>query len=454
MARRSGQWLAASMDSPTPVLRRIFHAFLTVAGATLAVKGLALLKDLAVAHRLGVSDALDAFLIAFLLPSLLAVLVGRAAGNAALPVLMAVRGQAGEVVARRLAGAVLLLGGVLLGLVALLLGLGFRQLLPWLASGFPPSKQALTAELLWILLPSLWFGGMSHLTGLLLNARERFALVALAPGLTPALALLALLVWRGGAEVWLLAWATSLGCALEWLLLLGVSLRRRLLGWPDWGESALLRRIGGQFGPLLASNGLVSGTGLVDQVMAAWLVAGSVAALNYGNKLPLLFTTLGSMALGTALLPHFSAMVAAADWTGLRHTARRVMVLSWLATLPLTLVLWLASEPLVALLFQRGEFDAQAVPVVTLTQQLYLLQLPFFFAAMVLNRVVAACGGGGVLASNALLGLVLNALLNWLLMARLGVAGIALSTSLASAVGCGYLAWRLEPLLRARMAED
>lgn len=435
----------------TTVFRRIVQAFLTVAGVSLLIKAVAFLKDLVVAYRLGVGDGLDAFLIALLLPSALAILVGRSAGNAALPVLVAVRQGQGEEAARRFTGMVLLLGAGMLAGTVLGLGLICETAVTLLGGGFDATKQALTIELAWILLPSLWFGGMSHLTGVLLNARERFALVAMAPGMVSLTVVVCLLPAVDGDVVRLLAIGTVLGFGLEWLVLLTVSWRLGYLGLPRRVPWAPLRRMLGQFAPLLASHGVVAGVGLVDQTMAAWLPGGSVAVLSFANKLPTLFTSLGSMALGVALLPHFSAMVANGDWPLLRATARRVMLIAVVAVLPGTALLWLFSADLVSLLFQRGEFHAGVVPLVALTQQCFLLQIPFFFVATVFNRLAVACGVGSLLFANSLLSLLLNPLLNLLFMPWLGVAGIALSTSVTIAVGCGFLAWRLGPLLGERM---
>ncbi len=58
------RWFAGSVN------RRILAALLTVGGLSVVVKAAATFKELAVAYRFGTGDAVDAFLIAFLVPSL------------------------------------------------------------------------------------------------------------------------------------------------------------------------------------------------------------------------------------------------------------------------------------------------------------------------------------------------------------------------------------------------
>ena len=60
---------------PETVNRRIFHAAATVALLSVVVKTAATLKELFVASYFGCGNAVDAFLIAYLVPSFLVTLI-------------------------------------------------------------------------------------------------------------------------------------------------------------------------------------------------------------------------------------------------------------------------------------------------------------------------------------------------------------------------------------------
>src|SRR5207237_1392641 len=109
--------------------------------------------------------------------------------------------------------------------------------------------------------------------------------------------------------------------------------------------------------PVFLAFAFFHGSLLVDQGMAGALGPGSVSSLVYGNKLVTLAVTVGSWALGTAVFPFFSRMAAAGDWRGLRASLRTYLALVLGVTVPLTALGCLASRPIVALLFQRGEFS-------------------------------------------------------------------------------------------------
>ena len=117
---------------------------------------------------------------------------------------------------------------------------------------------------------------------------------------------------------------------------------------------------------------------LVDQSMAAMLGSGSVAALNYANKLTSLLLSIGVSSLATAVLPSFSRLSANQDWAGLRRVLNTYTNLIALATVPLTVVLIIFSEPLIATFFQGGAFTAQDAHLIARVQSLLFLQLPFY----------------------------------------------------------------------------
>ncbi len=71
--------------------QKIFRAALIIGLLTLLTRVGTIVKELAVARTFGRSDAMDAFLIAFLLPSFFVTLIMGAAGSALVPVFVATR---------------------------------------------------------------------------------------------------------------------------------------------------------------------------------------------------------------------------------------------------------------------------------------------------------------------------------------------------------------------------
>ena len=155
--------------------------------------------------------------------------------NAALiPAFISIRDREGNRCAQRLFSGVTALSLGLLSLLTVLLGLALPYILPILAWGFPPEKLALTRSLTLIMLPVIVLTGLATLWGSVLNANERFALVAISPVTIPLLSMVALVF---GRSLWGI-YAFSLGFVLGTLLQLFV------LGWGLKRQGYLLFPLG------------------------------------------------------------------------------------------------------------------------------------------------------------------------------------------------------------------
>ncbi len=431
------KWTALTGGS---VNRLVLGATVTVGVATVAASLLTLVKDQLVASVFGIGDELDAFVMAFLVPTFAIGVIGGSIMAALVPTYAQVRERDGAAAAQRLLASVSVIALGLLTAVAVAVAAGFWYVLPVFATGFSPAKIRLTRELLVLLTPVLVLSGLALLWTAVLNAGRRFLEGALSPGVIPVAIIAVLLalgrVWGIHAvAVGLLVGAVAQCVILGWALRSrGISLR------PAWhGLSPEVREVVRQYWPMVAGSCAMASTTVVDQVMASWLGAGSVAALNYGNKLVTFAVNLGAMSLGTAVFPYFAQMVAREDWLGVRHTLRTFSRWILLATVVGVAVAIPLSDEIVRLLFERGAFSPEDTALVSRVQALLLLQVPFYAAGILYVRLISSIKRNAILSWGAGLSLVINVALNLPLMRWLGVAGIALSTSLVYAISCGYL---------------
>ena len=174
---------------------------------------------------------------------------------------------------------------------------------------------------------------------------------------------------------------------------------------------------------------LMSGMTAVDQAMAATLAPGSVAALNYGNRIVAMILSLMA-GLWIVVLTYFSKMAAEKDWTGIRHTLNTYSRLVFAVGIPLVLLLVLFSKPIVSILFERGAFSAQDTSLVSNIQIYYFLQIPFYVLVLLMMRLISSLKANRWLMLVSSINFILNVVLNYVLMHWMGVAGIALSTTI------------------------
>ena len=420
--------------------QKIFRAAVIIGLLTLLTRVGTIVKELAVARTFGRSDAMDAFLIAFLLPSFFVTLIMGAAGSALVPVFVATRQNKGREAAETLLSSLILITVAALSGLALLMCIFAPYYLPYMAHAFSAEKLRLTRELLYLLAPWLIFNGVGQLVTSVLNAGEKFALPALVPLVTPLAIIACVTLAAEKVGAFALVAGSLGGSALEAALLVKLlrdhGIRPRL----RWGGlDSSLRMVLIQYAPLLAGAFLMASVAVVDQSMAAMLPAGSVSALGYANRIVSGIAALGATALSAATLPYFSKMAAAADWAGCRHTLKRYVMLIAGTTVPFTLLLIAFSRPIARLLYQRGAFTAADTELVSHIQSFFALQIPFLMLCTLLVRFLSAIRRNDLLMYGCAINLTVNIALNFALMKIWGVSGIAMSTAVVYMVSFMFL---------------
>jgi putative peptidoglycan lipid II flippase len=442
--------IAVGAPQPLTNHRRVLISMLLLGMTTLVAKLIALLRDLFVARQLGVGDDLDAYLVAMILPSYAVVVLAHAFGSGFLPTYVRVWQRDGLAAAQRLAGAILSLAILILIAVTLTVSLATPFLLPLVGLGFPPAKLALAWQLSFLVVGMIVASGVSAVIAAILNAHERFFPVAIAPALIPLGTLVLFVIWAERAGVYALAAGTLLGFGLEALLLLLAAWALRLLprlqlGWKEPNVGA----VGRQYLPVLLAGMLMSSSIVIDQAMAASLGSGDVSVLNYGGKVVAVVIAVVAVSMSTVLFPRFAHLIAAGQLREFMRTftlyASGIVVLS----IPGIAILEVLSEPLVRLLFERGEFTSEATVEVSRVQMWLLLQIPFYVVVMLGARVLSALDANASVLRISALNVGINVLANYLLMRQFGVTGIAMATPLV------FLVAMLATLLaiRARIHE-
>jgi putative peptidoglycan lipid II flippase len=422
------------------------RAIVTVGGLTAASRLLGFARDMLIAALLGAGPLADAFLIAFKFPNFFRRLFAEGAFSAAfVPLFGGILATSGRAAAERFGEQ------TLAWLVSLLLGatvlaeLAMPALMVVLAPGFvgDPARFGLTVELTRITVPYLLFIALSALLGAMLNALDRFAAAAAAPILLNVAMILAALgltpVVASAAHA--LAWGVAAAGVLQ-LLWLAHACRRAGLGLrlpaPRLGPD--LRRLLRRMAPGVIGAGAVQISLMINLILASLLAPGSVSYLYYADRVTQLPLGVVGAAMATALLPALTRQLRAGDAAAARRSLNRALEGALALTLPATLGLALLARPIVAVLFERGAFDAAAAAATAHALAAFALGLPAFVLVKVLAPAFFAREDTTTPVAVAAGALLLNLVLNLALMPVLAHVGIALATSLAGWLDAGLLA--------------
>jgi putative peptidoglycan lipid II flippase len=418
---------------------RILRAALSVSVVGIVVKLVSTSKEFVVAGVYGRSDAMDAFLAALLIPNLLVNVIAESMNQVLIPALVRVRMEQGQRKAQQLFSNSMLWMCMLLILACAALAISARAFFPLLTWSFPPEKFELCLRLFWALLPMVILAGIASNCTAVLNSVERFALPALAPALIPLTIMVGALLLHGQLGIWALVLFTTLGTASQAALMTwsmgshGYPLRLR---W--YGMSEATREVAYQYGPVLFSSVVASGGLLVDQAMAASLPAGSVSTLVFAGRFVSVVVTLLAGAISTAVTPYFSMMVAQKDWLACRKTLRYWTCVMAAVAIPLAAAIIFGAHLLVRVTLQHGVFSSRDTSEVAPVLALYAIQIPFFAVSRVYYRFALAMRRTDLILYCGILNLILDIVLDLVLMRSMGVAGLALATSLWTVSTCVF----------------
>ena len=329
-----------------------------------------LLRQVLVAGAFGTQAEIDAFNAANRVSETLFTLVaGGALASAFLPMFTGLLARKEKGNAWRLASAITNL--VLIGsIVAAVLAAVFApQIVRYiLAPGFStdPAKEALTVDLLRLMLPSAIIFALSGLVMAILNSHQVFFIPALAPSMYQIGLIVGVLFLKPSMGIYGLAWGVILGACLHLLLQIPALIRLggsyfRILGLdiPD------VREVGRLMLPRLAGVAVVQLNFWVNTRLASQFTEGSVTGISLAFALMYMPQAAIAQSIAIAALPTFSAQVALGKINEMRSALSSSLRAALLLSIPASVGLIMLRIPIVTMLYERGEFTSESTRLVT-----------------------------------------------------------------------------------------
>lgn len=439
--------------------RQIARAAGTVIVAFTLSNLIGLVRQILISRAFGTDQAIDAFYAASTYPDLIFSLVaGGALSSAFIPTFTGFLAKEDRASAWKLASSIVNIILVILCLLSIISAWLAPQIIRFvLAPDFSSSQQALSASLLRILLIAPAIFGLSGLLMGILNAHQRFFLPALAPSMYWLGMIIGLIVLVPSMGIFGLAWGAVLGAALHLAVQIPDLIKiypLRPFGSPPpnsggiWGrlggglglDNPAVREVGRLMGPRLLGVAVVQLNFVVNVIIASGLSEGSLSAIKYAWQVMTMPQVVIAQAIAIAALPTFSAQAARGERDQMRSslaaTLRGVLFLS----LPASLGLILLRQPLIALLFQRGNFDAHSTDLVAWALLWYAAGLIGHNLVEVLSRAFYALHDTKTPVLVGTIAMTLNVLFSFGFSALFGKigwtphGGLALANSLATAL--------------------
>jgi putative peptidoglycan lipid II flippase len=417
--------------------RQIARASAIVMTTFLVSRLLGLLRDVVIGAQFGTSGEYDAYVAAFKIPDIIYTLIaGGILVSAFLPTFTDYLAREDRSGAWRLASAVINLVVIVLIAVALVAALLAEPIVRYLlAPGFSAEAQALTAQLMRLLLiPPVIFGVSGVVMGIL-YAHQKFWLPGLAPSMYNLGIIFGALVLAPALGIFGLTIGAIIGALLH-LLIQVPGLRRVKMQYSarlavrDPGVREVIRLMI----PRMFGVAVVQLTFLVETFLASWLTVGAVSALNYAWRVMLLPQGVVAQSVATAAFPTFADQYARGQLAQLRSSLSATVRSILFIAIPAAIGLLVLREPIVQLLFQRGEFTAASTAIVALALAGYALGLIGHSGVEILARAFYALHDTKTPVLLGILALAIDLVMGISLINALGVLGLALANMTAASI--------------------
>ena len=386
-----------------------------------------------IARIFGTTWQTDAVSIAMVIPLLLQQLISTAFGSVFMPIYSRVRLDRGREAANRLVSRIInwmSLSGVFL--IALVYASG-SMVVRIVGPGVEPATTILATKLLWIFLPLVFLNAIEGVLQNFLNYGNRFGLVSFVRVLQIFVSYLVVLWGHDKFGIMIIPISGLIGAFVSFIVCAVVSFRLRLRLHPvlnpkdkDFRELVKLA-VPITIGVLTGFLGPVA-----DKVLASFLRASSVTAIDYASRIKNLIRMVLIQPVIVLTMVSFSRIAAERNMGRLKgEIASFIKYISYY-TVPVSGILVILSVPLISILFQRGNFGPEQSQHVGYALAFYSPWFAQFGIGLIARRAFFSIKESVTPVVLGIWAMIANVLLNIILIQPLGIAGLALATTLTS----------------------
>ncbi|MDD9897387.1 MAG: murein biosynthesis integral membrane protein MurJ [Candidatus Melainabacteria bacterium] len=420
----------------------MFRVASLVAGLTVLSKVLGLVRDLVIANYFGTSMMADAFNLAYLFTGNFFIIFGTIGG----PFYSAIVATLPKLEQNHSTWDFIkdILIKTSFGLSAIALGIYVYKghLLKFFIDENKIEYFQATLTNIDILLPLIVLCGPIGIIFAILNCYKRYVEPSLAPAVVNIALIAAVFLMGDAANGIALALGTSIGGALSLGFqipgLMQIRSSHKESGTQPKNDTAIKDYHKILF-PALFSTGIAQAMVFIDSFFCKGLEEGSWTSLVLANRLIQLPLGVLLTAFLVPLFPRITELVKELKLDEIKRLLRKSIGILTLMCIPATFVGMYWSEEIIRILFERGAFTANSTAMVSsLFFYLCISIIPYVFK----DSFARACYSFGDSRSPFLVmlfGISLKLVLNFLLVERFGLNGIAISTTLVSVVNAAIL---------------
>lgn len=417
-------------------MSKVAKAAVGLMAATLIAKILGFGRELALASAFGASGTSDAFLVAMNIPNVVFTAIGTSLGTAFIPLYCEVNSKHGEKESIKFTNNVFNIV-VLICLALSILGVIFTpEIVKVFAVGFKGETLSQAIYFTRVLIVGLVFLGMSYIMMAYLQVKENFIIPGLMPVPNNFIVIVTIIV-SAKINPNLLPWGALIGILAQFIFQLPFAMKKGYKYQPYINiKDENIKKMLWLIGPVLIGVAVNQINMIVDRTIASTLVEGSISALNYATKLNQFVMGMFILSISSVVYPLLSKLSSEDNKEKFNISITRSVNTVTLLVLPISVGAMILANPIVKLLFERGEFDARATQMTAVALVFYSIGMIGFGLRDILGKVFYSLQDTKTPMINGVIAMVLNIVLNFYFVkfTNMQLAGLAFATSISALV--------------------
>ncbi|MGM9917639.1 murein biosynthesis integral membrane protein MurJ [Anaerotignum sp.] len=401
---------------------------------TLFGKILGLVRDQFLAAKYAYSTAGAAFTIASQIPrTFFDVVFASAISASFIPIFVEYMQKKGKEEAFALANRFITI--ISTGTVIIMLGcMALAEPLAWLfAPGYEVTTIELAVPLLRMLFPTMLFTAVAFSFVGILQSLDEFNVPAALSVVSNGILIFYYIFLNDRFGVYGLAVAFLIGWAMQAVIQIPFLQQKGYHYRPDFHfRDEGLKKIGKLMLPVMVGTWIQPINFVINSRFASQISNGElgVTSLTYANNLYTIIVGVFVLAIANMVFPKFSRMTE--DKKGFGLAVRGTLKAMIFLLIPMTVGLMVLAEPVVTLIYKRGEFDLLATELTSKALFFFALGMVGYGVQNILSRAFYANQDGKTPFYSGLVSIGVNAVLCWLLLEPMGIGGLALAAAVSS----------------------
>ena len=415
-------------------MSKVAKAAVGLMAATLVAKILGFGRELALASAYGASGVSDAFLVAMNIPAVIFTAIGTSLGTAFIPLYCDVNAKEGQEASIKFTNNVFNIVVIICLLLSVIGAVFTPQIVKIFAFGFKGETLRLAVYYTRVMILGLSFLGMSYIMMAYLQVKENF----IVPGIMSVpfnIMIILSIVISIKISPALLPWGSLIGLSFQFLIQYPFARKKgyRYKPYIDFKEEHLKRMLW-LIAPVLIGVAVTQINTIVDRTIASTLVEGSISALNYATKLNQFVMGMFIVSISSVVYPMLSKLSSENNKEKFNKSIITAVNTVILLVIPISIGAIILANPIVKLLFQRGEFDARATQMTAVALTFYSIGMIGYGLRDILGKVFYSLQDTKTPMINGVMAMILNIILNisFVKFTNMQLAGLAFATSISA----------------------